>query len=243
MSKLFLSSFLLIGLFLFAGCGGDDSNPVAPIPDPIASFTFTGTTVTPATITFTNTSENADSYYWDFGDGSSSIQESPQHTYNTHDTYTVTLVAEATSTGKEDRYTKTITITPGKCYLDSVIIVAMPFTDTGGAGWDLASGPDLIFELTHNGNTFKRWGPIDDLAPSDLPIRGYVSSPYEITDWSFIYFIKLYDYDDLSANDVIGWPDGFSINQVIDDQGYVESFEREGWYDNSIKVRIAIHWE
>ncbi|MFK8009567.1 MAG: PKD domain-containing protein, partial [Saprospiraceae bacterium] len=41
--------------------------------------------------TFTNTSTNAISYSWDFGDGNTSTDESPTHVYATADVYTVTL--------------------------------------------------------------------------------------------------------------------------------------------------------
>ena len=41
--------------------------------------------------TFTNTSTNAVSYMWDFGDGNTSTDESPTHVYADPDVYTVTL--------------------------------------------------------------------------------------------------------------------------------------------------------
>ncbi|MEM8525571.1 MAG: PKD domain-containing protein [Bacteroidota bacterium] len=40
---------------------------------------------------FTNTSTDATSYLWDFGDGNTSTEESPTHVYETPDMYTVTL--------------------------------------------------------------------------------------------------------------------------------------------------------
>ena len=47
--------------------------------------------------TFTNTSVNADSYEWDFGDGNTSTEASPTHTYAIADNYTVTLTAKGAS--------------------------------------------------------------------------------------------------------------------------------------------------
>jgi len=41
--------------------------------------------------TFTNTSTGATSYFWDFGDGNTSTEESPTHVYATPDAYAVTL--------------------------------------------------------------------------------------------------------------------------------------------------------
>ena len=45
------------------------------------------------TATFTNRSSGATTYAWDFGDGATSTEESPSHTYAADGTYAVTLVA------------------------------------------------------------------------------------------------------------------------------------------------------
>jgi hypothetical protein len=45
------------------------------------------------TATFTNTSQHAFSYLWDFGDGATSTEENPVHTYADSEEYTVTLTA------------------------------------------------------------------------------------------------------------------------------------------------------
>ncbi|MBT6835995.1 MAG: PKD domain-containing protein [Bacteroidetes bacterium] len=42
---------------------------------------------------FTNTSTNAISYFWDFGDGNTSTATDPNHTYAAYGTYTITLIA------------------------------------------------------------------------------------------------------------------------------------------------------
>ncbi len=57
---------------------------------PIASFVAVNNMLT---VTFTNNSDDAESYTWDFGDGNTSTDESPTHTYATEGDYIVTLTA------------------------------------------------------------------------------------------------------------------------------------------------------
>lgn len=64
------------------------------VQTPIASFTYSGAnTFAPDIVTFTNTSTNATSYLWNFGDGNTSTIVSPSHTFTTSGTFTVTLTA------------------------------------------------------------------------------------------------------------------------------------------------------
>jgi PKD repeat protein len=58
---------------------------------------------------FTNTSTNATSYEWDFGDGNMSTEESPTHVYATPDEYTITLTA-INDAGLSTTLSKTIKI-------------------------------------------------------------------------------------------------------------------------------------
>ncbi len=58
---------------------------------PSAGFSSTQSSTNYLEYTFTNSSTNAVSYDWDFGDGNSSTEESPTHVYATPDVYTVTL--------------------------------------------------------------------------------------------------------------------------------------------------------
>ena len=44
-------------------------------------------------VEFSNTSSNADSYFWDFGDGTTSIEENPTHTFVGPGIFEVTLTA------------------------------------------------------------------------------------------------------------------------------------------------------
>jgi PKD repeat protein len=63
-------------------------------------------------VNFTNTSQNAAYYFWDFGDGNTSTQQNPIHTYNTDNSYNVMLVANYNCDGTDTVY-KTITIATG----------------------------------------------------------------------------------------------------------------------------------
>lgn len=60
---------------------------------PVSSFSFEVDSTAYNTINFTNTSSNATSYSWSFGDGNSSLLENPTHTFTTDGTYTVRLTA------------------------------------------------------------------------------------------------------------------------------------------------------
>lgn len=58
---------------------------------PVAMFTHTENGLT---ATFTNTSKNAQTYLWDFGDGNTSTEVSPKHTYASYGTYKIVLTAK-----------------------------------------------------------------------------------------------------------------------------------------------------
>lgn len=91
--------------FYAIGVGAKDSNTV-----PNSEFSADKTEVcsTPATIKFTNTSTNATTYKWDFGDGSNATDKEPSHDYAKAGTYTVKLTTEGGSCpGAKDEEVKT----------------------------------------------------------------------------------------------------------------------------------------
>jgi len=66
---------------------------------PVANFTANRTSgITPLTIQFTDTSTGGPaSWLWDFGDGNTSTDRNPTHTYTTPGNYTVNLTVSAAS--------------------------------------------------------------------------------------------------------------------------------------------------
>ncbi len=89
---------MIISLLAFS-CSEDEVAPLA-----IASFQFEVSETDFRVVNFTNFSQNAVSYSWNFGDGSAaSTAENPSHTYATEGTYTVVLTATG---GRGDQATK-----------------------------------------------------------------------------------------------------------------------------------------
>ncbi|WP_448700271.1 PKD domain-containing protein [Mucilaginibacter sp. AW1-3] len=103
-------------------------DPTQIIPIPIASFTVnppisSAILPVPTTVSFTNTSTLADSYLWNFGDGSTSTAVNPVHTYNSKGSFTVTLTA--TSRGQ-----CTNNVSKGKLILRYLVVIFIPNTFT-----------------------------------------------------------------------------------------------------------------
>lgn len=76
------------------GCTSTSSVMVTVMSTPIAGFTYIDNGN--GSVTFTNTSQNATSYSWDFGDGSTDNAFNPAHTYTMSGNYIVTLIASNT---------------------------------------------------------------------------------------------------------------------------------------------------
>jgi PKD repeat protein/Zn-dependent metalloprotease len=77
-----VDAFAQVGIYLTC--------PGPPIADFSASLTTGGV---PLTTHFTDLSQAAASWLWDFGDGGTSTEQNPTHTYNLMGVYTVTLTA------------------------------------------------------------------------------------------------------------------------------------------------------
>ncbi len=160
-NKLF-TLILIITISIFYSCQ----------KEPTASFTVSSTSVNIGeTVTFANTSKDANSCLWDFGDGNSSITTSLSHTYNTIGTYTVTLTAFSKNVNKSDIATKEITVSPLPPDPPTVTTIAVTsithnsasgggnVTDDGGSTvtargvcWNTTGNPTISDEHTTDGS-------------------------------------------------------------------------------------------
>jgi putative cofactor-binding repeat protein len=82
-----------VTLTVFNALGQDSitkTNHIQIIPPPVANFTYV---IGGNTVTFTNTSSDATDYHWDFGDGATSTEAGPVHSYAGDGAYMATLIA------------------------------------------------------------------------------------------------------------------------------------------------------
>jgi len=105
MKKLKLLSLLLIASMLFVISCKDDTPPVPPVQ---VGFKYSPENpVAGDLVTFTNSSNGGTSFAWDFGDGNTSTDKNPTHTYTKSGKYTVVLKVD----NKDDQtYSKNIEV-------------------------------------------------------------------------------------------------------------------------------------
>nr|WP_293838911.1 PKD domain-containing protein [uncultured Arsenicibacter sp.] len=84
--------------------------PPSTTTQPVAGFTYSpsASLIAPVNVAFTNTSTNATSYKWDFGDGTTSTVASPTKQFATDGTFTVKLTA--TGAGGTSEVSKSLVI-------------------------------------------------------------------------------------------------------------------------------------
>ena len=105
-----LFQVILKGIGEFGSASTSQEIKITP-PPPIPAFQANSTESTvKETIQFSNTSQLAESYLWDFGDTNSSIEMNPSHRYSNPGTYTVSLTAKGL--GGEETTTQIITVLP-----------------------------------------------------------------------------------------------------------------------------------
>jgi PKD repeat protein len=87
-----IALFFVLGFLVTVSCKKEKSVFA------VAEFSFSGNAAAtlPVTVQFTNSSIGL-SYTWDFGDGSSSVEDNPRHIYNQYGIYRVKLTARGTN--------------------------------------------------------------------------------------------------------------------------------------------------
>jgi len=113
--------FVLVSLTFFFSCGNQEiTNDFVPANQEVTTFpnvtgkaSFTVNTSRDIfekdILTITNTSVNAVSYHWDFGNGGMSISDNPTYMYKMHGYYTITLTI-TDALGNTDQVTQDVPV-------------------------------------------------------------------------------------------------------------------------------------
>jgi len=140
-------------------------------PVPVAGFNPVDTTgCRPFTLTFTNTSKYATSFAWDFGDGSTSTETNPTHTYYDAGTFIVKLVVAGQGGQGNKQSEVTVQEKPVAFFTTSPQIVYIP------------NDPLLCFNLSQYADTYS-WDFGDGDKSTDQNPQHYYSKEgtYDIT--------------------------------------------------------------
>lgn len=197
---------LLIILTLF-GCKKEEQSK------PIACFSFSQDTLIKIgdTVKFQNCSENATSYFWDFGDGTTSNDSVTNHIYTDAGEYTVTLNLDNGS----DLFTKIISISDQYFQdLGNKTIVHIP-GEMGSEEFNIDlngdDSTDLIISSVFIYGTFLY--EFSETYIEIAPKNGYEICINKATR-SF-FKIMDYTYDTVKTYDSIAIPTIYKINDMI----------------------------
>ncbi|QMW03331.1 PKD domain-containing protein [Spirosoma foliorum] len=124
---------------------------------PIADFMWSETG---GTVTFTNTSKNANTYTWDFGDGKTSSEVTPKYAYAKNGKYTVVLTAtnqtNSVKTSKEISVAGLASLAFDGCAVlgvkTQVAVIAVTY-DTQGRPLTIKDGLAQEFSITYKSMT------------------------------------------------------------------------------------------
>ncbi len=185
--KNFIRFSLLISLPFLASCGSDEPSGPTPVP----SFTQDRMVIEVGEIvTFTNSSTQAVTYNWNFGDGSSSTDENPNHTFTELGSYDVVLTAVG-SGGISVNSTATVLV--GQRYSTSFQITAINFEKPDMEPWDEDStGPELLFGFAESSETsITLFNLGEDVIETELPLGGNIAPDSQQlltnSNWDFIF--------------------------------------------------------
>ena len=118
---------------------------------PIAGFEYE---VLRSTASFTNTSDNATSYLWNFGDGETSTEKDPVHVYDSKGNYTVSLTV---TDGTDESYVEVKIFVPGK-FIPTFLAPSFEI-DTYRTDWDWNGASSTGSPSPPDGKRGAKFGP------------------------------------------------------------------------------------
>jgi PKD repeat protein len=133
-------------------------------------------------ISFTNSSSGANSYFWDFGDGNTSTQNAPTHTYSALGTYTVRLIS--TNGCGSDTSTRSVTIDKLTSLEDitgvEVKLYPNPTSDNAYVDFGRTLNGEAVIRVTDASGKLVLEQIVNDVAGSDLNVSDFAAGIYQV---------------------------------------------------------------
>lgn len=193
-----------------------------------ASFTYK--TEHPMKVVLTNTSSNATTYEWDFGDGTTSTEENPTHRYKGIGVYRITLTVRNGS--KQDTYQSNVTIeAPSTCQLTGFVFNRIPYNNNY---YQIQITDDYIFSKT----TYL-WIGWSLLSSANLPYSYNLGSPKTLSIYK-TFVVRLYRSSSKTSGQADGkgfWTTSLTSSKL---QTYPESIT---YSDSSASITLNFKWK
>jgi PKD repeat protein len=164
---------------------------------PVASFSADSTVgCVPLTVHFTNTSLLATNYFWDFGNGNTSVLPNPTTVYTSPGFYTVSLTATNSSSGQSDVSTLT----------NYIHVVSYPTAAFSGTPLSGCAGNTTVTFTNNSINSTNYIWDFGDGTSSTLtnPVHNY-NNPG-------LYTVKLIAYASFGCNQVLTMPSYINVH-------------------------------
>lgn len=232
---------VLVVMLLCVSCGGGQNPPDNPngnnqfpstINKPVPYFLAKNSH--PFYVTFTNKSKYADSYKWNFGDGTTSTEESPVHKYSKKGVYAVTLTVYNGRSNygwvHTETYTQIITVTePTTCYVTGVVFETVPYNNEY---YSVRFTDDYVFFETCYWYT--DWCL---LSSANIPYEYTFKNMYKLDFSKNTYVMRLYQNSKKSGTgtQLKAWT--VSTSDIMNKY----SEKRTGTADN-VKVTLLLKW-
>ncbi|MGB3468038.1 MAG: PKD domain-containing protein [Cyclobacteriaceae bacterium] len=214
--KSIFSTILIIGLIIISSCSDDEQSEDQLTAD------FSATVNNGTIVTFINSSENATSFAWEFGDGNTSTEESPVHTYSASGTYTVKLTA--TANGESEFISKAVEVSSlyhesGYFVVSNVItsaaggVFGQYFPEIPEGDVDLTQGTAYqVFFMRDQLNEFLYGNPLDGSAGiAKLAVSKETNQLVEVGKLTTIDFVGSVTI----INENLGFYSGFNFESIF----------------------------
>lgn len=227
-----------------------------PVPA-LASFSFEEDASNYMTIDFTNASVNADSYSWDFGDGSTSTDMDPSHTYALDSTYTVTLTASNVD-GGTDMVSHDVTIAaPLSVAINNPSFDDETVKDDNRTAWrnvaletdadTYIAASDYMLQMSTTNRTGTWSGKLPTAENSSKPRRWMYQAIQVNPNTSYDISAYIRNKDSYVGSTVTFqvYDAPFSTASTIDDAGYILSaadFDASTGHDTNVFTQATINF-